>query len=65
MLSSHRAASVPTCAFYKTRCLVAQHMAQEFVVLFKKNSYSYSAASAWQEATQSCSLSQFLSDKQR
>lgn len=36
MLSSHRAASVPTCSFYKTHCLVAQHMAQEFVVLFKK-----------------------------
>ena len=36
MLSSHRAASVPRCAFYKTHCLVAQHMAQEFVVLFKK-----------------------------
>lgn len=36
MLSSCRAASVPRCAFYKTRCLVAQPMAQEFMVLLKK-----------------------------
>lgn len=36
MLSSCRAASVPRCAFYKIHCLVAQPMAQEFMVLLKK-----------------------------
>lgn len=35
MLSSHRAACVPKSGFYKMHCLVAQHMAEEFVALFK------------------------------